>query len=108
MVQSAPLYPQLADKRIDYAWGGRIGIVINRVPLVGRVGANVFYSQGYSGHGVNMTHACGEMLADAISGTLESMDLLARVPHRRLPLGQKLGGQLVAMGMLYYRLRDML
>jgi glycine/D-amino acid oxidase-like deaminating enzyme len=102
------IYPQLADKRIDYAWGGRIGIVINRVPLVGRVGASVFYSQGYSGHGVNMTHACGEMLADAISGTLESMDLLARVPHRRLPLGQKLGGQLVAMGMLYYRLRDML
>ncbi len=102
------IYPQLAGKRIDYAWGGKIGIVINRVPLVGRVGANVLYSQGYSGHGVNMTHACGEMLADAISGTLESMDLLARVPHRRLPLGQKLGGQLVAMGMLYYRLRDML
>ena len=102
------IFPQLANKRIDFAWGGKIGIVPNRVPLLGRIGDNVFYSLGYSGHGVNMTHACGEILAEAVAGTFEKMDIFARVPHRKIPFGQKFGGQLIAMGMLYYRLRDML
>lgn len=102
------IFPQLADKRVDFAWGGKIGIVVNRVPLLGRVTDNIFYSLGYSGHGVNMTHACGEIMADAVAGTLECMDIFARVPHRRIPFGKKFGGNLVAMGMLYYRLRDIL
>jgi glycine/D-amino acid oxidase-like deaminating enzyme len=102
------IYPQLAGKRVDYAWGGKIGIVVNRVPLLGRIGGNVFYSMGYSGHGVNMTHACGEIMADAVAGTFERMDVFAGVRHRKIPFGQRFGGQMVAMGMLYYRLKDML
>lgn len=102
------MLPQLADKRIDYAWGGKLAVVPNRVPLLGRIDDNVFYSMGYSGHGVNMTHACGEIMADAITGTFERMDVFAKVPHHKIPGGQWLGGQMVAMGMLYYRLRDML
>lgn len=102
------IFPQLANKRIDFAWGGKIGIVPNRVPLVGRIGHNVFYALGYSGHGVNMTHAFGEVLADAVAGTFERMDIFERVPHRKIPFGQRFGGQVVALGMLYYRLRDML
>ncbi len=102
------IYPQLAHKRVDYAWGGKVGIVVNRIPLMGRIGDNVFYSLGYSGHGVNMTHVCGEILADALAGTCERMDIFSRVPHRKIPFGQKFGNQMVAMGMLYYRLRDLL
>jgi len=102
------IYPQLSHKRVDYAWGGKLGIVVNRVPLLGRIGANVFYALGYSGHGVSLTHACGEIMADAVAGTFERMDVFAKVPHRRIPIGQALGSQLVALGMLYYRLRDSL
>jgi glycine/D-amino acid oxidase-like deaminating enzyme len=102
------IFPQLAEKRVDYAWGGKIGIVPNRVPLLGRVGPNIFYAMGYSGHGVNMSHVCGEIMADVVAGTFERMDVFAAMPHRRIPLGQWFGNQLVAMGMLYYRLRDML
>ena len=102
------IFPQLAEKRIDYAWGGKIGIVPNRVPLLGRIDRNIFYAMGYSGHGVNMTHVCGEIMADVVSGTCERMDVFAAMPHRRIPLGQWFGNQLVAMGMLYYRLRDIL
>ncbi|MDH4042060.1 MAG: FAD-binding oxidoreductase, partial [Gammaproteobacteria bacterium] len=102
------VFPQLRGTRIDYEWGGNIGIVVNRVPVIGRLRDNVYYSLGYSGHGVNMTHAAGEILADAIGGTLEKLDLFERVGHWRIPLGQALGGQLVALGMLYYRLRDRL
>jgi gamma-glutamylputrescine oxidase len=101
-------YPQLAGKRLEYAWGGKIGIVVNRVPLLGRIGQNVLYALGYSGHGVSLSHACGEIMADAVAGTLERMDLFAKVPHRRLPFGQRIGGQAVALGMLYFRLRDLL
>ena len=102
------IYPQLADKRVDYAWGGKVGIVVNRVPLLGRIGANVFYALGYSGHGVSLTHACGEIMADAVAGTFERMDVFAKVPHRRIPFGQTFGNHLVALGMLYFRLRDAL
>jgi glycine/D-amino acid oxidase-like deaminating enzyme len=102
------IFPQLSHKRIDYAWGGKIGIVVNRVPLLGRVSDTVFYCMGYSGHGVNMTHACGEIMAEAVAGTAERMDIFARVPHRRIPLGQWFGNQMVAMGMLYHRIRDLL
>ncbi len=101
------IYPQLAHKRLDYAWGGKVGIVVNRVPLLGRIGANVFYALGYSGHGVSLTHACGEIMADAVAGTFERMDVFANVPHRRIPFGQTFGSHMVALGMLYFRLRDM-
>ncbi|MEH6589518.1 MAG: FAD-binding oxidoreductase [Halioglobus sp.] len=102
------IYPQLAAKRIDYAWGGNIGIVPNRVPLLGRSSDNVYHCIGYSGHGVNMTHACGEIMADAVTGTLEKFDLFGGVPHHRIPLGQWFGNQMVALGMLYYRMKDLL
>ena len=102
------LYPSLAGKRIDYEWGGKIGIVINRVPLFGRIEPNVFYAMGYSGHGVNATHAAGEIMADAVAGTLEQLDIFERIGHHKIPFGQTFGNQMLALGMLYYRLRDLL
>jgi len=102
------IFPQLRNTRIDYEWGGNIGIVVNRVPVIGRLRDNVYYSLGYSGHGVNMTHAAGEIVAEAIGGTMEKLDLFERVGHWRIPFGQALSGQMVALGMLYYRLRDRL
>jgi gamma-glutamylputrescine oxidase len=102
------VFPQLRGVRIDYEWGGKIGIVVNRVPMLGRLRDNVYYALGYSGHGVNMTHATGEIMADAIGGTLEKLDLFERIRHRRIPLSQALGGQMVALGMLYFRLLDKL
>jgi glycine/D-amino acid oxidase-like deaminating enzyme len=102
------LYPQLKDARIDYEWGGKISIVINRIPLLGRIDKNIFYSQGYSGHGINATHVAGEIVADAIGGTMEKFDMFERVRHIRFPMGQWLGNQMVALGMIYYRMRDLM
>ena len=79
------VYPQLAGTRIDYEWGGKIGIVLNRIPTVGRIHDNVYYCQGYSGHGVSGTHLMGEVMADAIDGTLRRFDLFAGMKHYRLP-----------------------
>ena len=102
------VYPQLSRVRVDYQWGGSMGIVINRIPLIGRVAPNVYYAQSYSGHGINVSHMAAEVVSDAIAGTMERFDLFARTKHVRLPVGDWLGRQMLALGMLYYRLRDLL
>lgn len=102
------LYPQLADVRIDYAWGGRIGVPLNRVPQLGRIAPNVFYCQGYSGHGVNVTHLAGRIMADAVAGTLETFDLFADVRPVRVPGAHTLSKPLVALGVMYYKIKDRL
>ena len=102
------IFPQLRDKRVEYQWGGNIGIVLNRVPLLGRLGDKLYYALGYSGHGVNMTHASGEILAEAIAGDTRKLELFERVRHPRIPFGKALGSQVLALGMLYYRLLDLL
>lgn len=102
------IYPQLRDIRIDYEWGGMIGIVLNRVPALGRINNNVYYCHGYSGHGVNATHVMGEIMSDAVSGTMEKFDLFADMKHFRIPGSQWMGNQIIALGMLYYRMRDLL
>jgi len=102
------IYPQLKDARIDFEWGGKIGIVLNRIPAVGRINDNVYYCQGYSGHGVSATHTMGEVVADAVAGTMERFDLFADMKHFRIPGTQWMGNQIIALGMLYYKMTDML
>jgi glycine/D-amino acid oxidase-like deaminating enzyme len=102
------IYPQLKGVRIDYEWGGMIGIVLNRIPALGRINNNVYYCHGYSGHGVNATHVMGEVVSDAVAGTMEKFDLFANMRHFRIPGSQWMGNQIIALGMLYYRMRDLL
>jgi len=104
----ARIYPQLANIGIDYAWGGTIGVPINRVPLLGRLSPNVFYCQGYSGHGVNVTHLAGRIMADAVAGTLEQFDLFANVKLLIVPGAHLFNKPMVTLGMLYYQIKDRL
>ncbi len=102
------IFPELADVPVEFAWGGSIGIVLNRVPAIGRLEPNVYFMEGYCGHGVNMTHIAGEIVADAIAGTMEKFDLFDKIKHTRLPVGRWAGNQILALGMIYYRLRDLM
>ncbi|MBK0061866.1 FAD-binding oxidoreductase [Pseudomonas sp. S44] len=105
------VFPQLAGVRIDYQWGGMIGIGANRLPQVGRLAshANVYYAQAYSGHGLNATHLAGRLLGEAISGQQAGrFDLFAKVPHATFPGGKHLRSPLLALGMLWYRLKELL
>ena len=63
------IFPQLADAKIDFAWGGRIAIIVDRVPAIGRLAPNLYFLQGYCGHGVNASHIAAEIVSDAICGT---------------------------------------
>jgi glycine/D-amino acid oxidase-like deaminating enzyme len=102
------IYPQLANIGIDYAWGGTIGVPLNRVPQLGRIAPNIFYCQGYSGHGVNVTHLAGRILADAIAGTIEQFDLFANVKPIVVPGAHLFCKPMVALGVLYYQIKDRL
>ncbi|MET1079371.1 MAG: FAD-binding oxidoreductase [Pseudomonas sp.] len=104
------VFPQLAQLRIDYQWGGMIGIGANRLPQIGRLKEqpNVFYAQAYAGHGLNATHLAGHLLAEAISGQASrGFDLFAQVPHMTFPGGKHLRSPLLALGMLWHRLKEL-
>lgn len=105
------VFPQLSDARIDYAWGGMIGIGANRLPQLGRLPGqpNVWYAQAYAGHGLNATHLAAELLARAIHGEDASgFELFAAVPHPTFPGGPLLRAPLLALGMLWERLKERL
>lgn len=102
------IYPQLSNIKIDYAWGGTIGVPVKRVPLFGRIAANIFYCQGYSGHGVNVTHLAGKIMADAVAGTVEQFDMFANVKPLKIPGAHYLSTPMVALGMMYYKIKDRL
>ncbi len=102
------VYPQLEKTRIDYAWGGTLAITVNRMPDFGRLSSNVYYAQGFSGHGVAMASLAGQVIAEAVAGTAERFDVFARIPTRRFPGGTLLRWPGLVLGMLYYALRDKL
>ncbi len=102
------IYPALEPLAIDYAWGGTIGVTVNRVPQIGRLAPTVFYSQGYSGHGVNVTHLAGQIVADAVAGTMERFDLFASIKPVLVPGAHRFSSQLVSLGLIYYQIKDRL
>ncbi len=101
------VFPSLADVPIDYAWGGAVGVTANRLPHMGRKG-NVFYAHGFSGHGALITTLAGELMAEAVVGTMERFDVFASLPHSRFPGGKWLARPLATLGLLYYAMRDRL
>jgi gamma-glutamylputrescine oxidase len=102
------VFPQLRDVKIDHAWGGYIAITSNRLPDCGRLSPTTYYAHGYSGQGVALAGMYGKLMAEAIRGTAEKFDLLARVKHLPFPGGALLRPPLLVAGMLYYRMKDAL
>ena len=101
-------FPQLAKVKIEYAWTGNFLLTLSRLPQVGRIGDNIYYSQGCSGHGVTYTHLAGKVLAEALRGQAERFDAFASLPHYPFPGGRLFQAQFSALGAWYYSLRDRL
>ena len=102
------LFPQLDDVRIDYAWGGTLSVTVNRLPHLGRLKPNVFFAQGYSGHGISTANFAGKVIAEAIGGTATRFDVLAGLPIHMFPGGTLLRYPGMVLAMLYYSLIDRL
>jgi gamma-glutamylputrescine oxidase len=102
------IFPTLFDVEVAYAWGGYLDITMSRAPDFGRLAPNVFYMQGFSGHGMSLTGLAGKLVAEAVAGTAERFDVFARIPHRDFPGGPLFRRPSLVMAMMYYRLRDLL
>jgi gamma-glutamylputrescine oxidase len=102
------VFPALADVTVDYTWGGYLDITMSRAPDFGRLAPNVYYLQGFSGHGMALAGLAGKLVAEAVSGTAERFDVFARIPKRDFPGGRLLRRPSLVLAMLYYRLRDLL
>jgi len=102
------VFPQTADLEVEYTWGGFLDISRSRAPDFGRLAPNVFYLQGFSGHGMALTALAGKLVAEAVAGTAERFDVFARLPHRDFPGGRWFRRPSLILAMLYYRLRDLL
>ena len=101
------LFPALADAAIDFAWGGAVGITVNRLPQFGRRGKRL-YAHGYSGQGVLLATLAGELMADAITGDSAGFDRFAAIPHMPFPGGKLLRSPIYTAAMMYMALRDRL
>jgi gamma-glutamylputrescine oxidase len=102
------VFPQLNDVAIEYAWGGYVDITMNRAPDFGRIEPNVYYLQGFSGHGIALTGIAGKLVAAAIAGQAERFDLFRKLRHRSFPGGKLLRTPALVLAMLWYRMRDLL
>lgn len=102
------IFPQAQDLRFSHAWGGTLGITMNRLPYFERHRGNILSLSGYSGHGISLATYGGKLVAEALAGQAEKFDVMASVPTRKFPGGRLLRSPLLALGMLYYSLRDRL
>ena len=102
------VFPQLADVRIEYSWGGFVDVTMNRAPHFGRLAPNVYFLQGFSGQGVVLAGIAGELLADSIAGSAERFDVFTRIRHHSYPGGALLRRPTLALAMMFFRLRDLL
>ena len=102
------LFPQLAGVRIEYRWGGTLGITMTRLPLLRRVSQGVLAAGGFSGHGVALTGLVGRILAEAIAGKADRFDLVSSLPTPVFPGGRHARAPLLTLAMTWYSLRDRL
>ncbi len=102
------VFPQLADVKVEYAWGGYVDITMSRAPDFGRLAPNIYYLQGFSGHGIALTGLAGKLVAETIAGQSERFDLFTKLEHRTFPGGAALRMPALVLAMMWFRLKDLL
>ena len=102
------IFPELKGVRIEHAWSGNCAISFSRVPQMGRLGANTYFAQGYSGHGVVGSHLFGRILAEAVHGDRARFDVFAVLPWIPFPGGRRWAVPYSVLGSWWYGLRDRL
>jgi gamma-glutamylputrescine oxidase len=102
------VFPSLADATVEFAWGGHVDITMNRAPDFGRIAPNVYYLQGFSGHGIALTGIAGQLVAETIAGQAERFDLFTQLKHHDFPGGPALRMPGLVLAMLWFRLKDLL
>ena len=99
------IFPELADRKIEYAWGGNVAFTRDQMPRAGKLD-DMYFAGGYCGHGIAMATSLGEIVARRIAGELIEHPLIddrfAPIPfYNGRPWFLPLVGA-------YYRFRDFL
>jgi gamma-glutamylputrescine oxidase len=102
------VFPQLKGVKVDFGWTGNFLLTLSRMPQVGNLSPNIYYSQGCSGHGITFTHLIGRVLSEAIQGDTTRLNAFANLPHHQFPGGRLFRVPFTAMGALWYQMRDQL
>ncbi len=102
------VFPQLDDLSIEYAWGGTVGVTMERLPHVGRLEPNVYFAHGYNGHGISIANLAGKLMAEAIDGQAKRFDMMATLPVTPFPDGTRQTYPGMVLGTLYNALKDRL
>jgi gamma-glutamylputrescine oxidase len=104
----ARVFPHLADVKMDTVWGGFLDISLNRAPHWGRLGGNVYFAQGFSGHGIAATGLAGRVISEAIKGQSGRLDAFALIKHGNFPGGRAFRTPMLVAAMAWFKLRDAL
>ena len=106
----AETFPLLASTPVSHAWGGLVDITMNRAPDFGRLpdAPQVYYLQGFSGHGLALSGLAGRLVAEAMAGDAGRFDTFARLKHHPFPGGKLLRTPALVLGMAWHRLKDAL
>lgn len=102
------VFPHLADVKMDTVWGGFVDISLNRAPHWGRLGGNVYFAQGFSGHGIAATGLAGRVISEAIKGQSARLDAFALIKHSNFPGGRAFRTPMLIAAMAWFKLRDAL
>ncbi|MBB4052053.1 gamma-glutamylputrescine oxidase [Devosia subaequoris] len=102
------VFPQLKEVKVDYAWSGNFALSFSRVPQLGRLGKNVYFAHGYSGHGITGSHLFGRILSEAVRGDMTRFDTFANLPWIPFPGGRMFRAQYSTLGSWWYALKDRL
>ena len=100
------IFPQLSDVKIDYAWGGTLGITRQRMPYFYRVTDTILSVSGYSGHGLGTATHAGKLISMAINGQQDGFNTMASIPIKSFPGGARYKTPLLILAMSWYALRD--
>ncbi len=104
--QIAEIYPALGDIKIDYAWGGSVGITMPREPFVREVMPGVTSIGGYSGHGVMLSNYCGKLYAKTVLGNADELHLFKELNIPAFPGGARMRAPLLFLALSWFALRD--
>lgn len=101
-------FPQLANTKIEFAWSGNFALTLTRIPHMGKLAENVYFSHGDSGHGVTTTHLLGKILGEAVAGHASRYDVWSSLTALPFPGGKTFRVPLTVLGAWWYGMRDKL
>lgn len=101
-------FPQLKGVPMERVWGGYVDITPSRAPHWGRLTPDIYFAQGFSGHGVAAANLAGQVIAEAIAGQAGRLDVFARVPVQPFPGGRLMRRPLLVAMMAIVKARNLI